>query len=128
MSRAAAMNEALKTARVAGRVKQAAALAEEDSFEAKIIPQNLTSAVVYDGLLNGADLEYVVGETSLKENIIVNEPAASYVYDFLLDTGGLSPNLTDAGNIRLRLFRLSVFDAGRQILQMVAQVVAVLAG
>ena len=102
MSRAAAMNEALETARVAGRVKQAAALADEDSFEAKIIPQNLTSAVVYDGLLNGADLEYVVGETSLKENIIVNEPAASYAYDFLLDTGGLSPNLTDAGNIELK--------------------------
>lgn len=102
MSRAAAMNEALETARVAGRVKQAAALADEDSFEAKIIPQNLTSAVVYDGLLNGADLEYVVGETSLKENIIVNEPAASYAYDFLLDTGGLSPNLTDAGDIELK--------------------------
>ena len=36
--------------------------------------------------------------------------------------------LTDAGYIGLCLFFLSVFDAGGQILQMVAQVMAVLAG
>lgn len=94
-------SKALNRAGVAAEVRDIAPLAEEGSFESVIMPENLSSAVVYDGLLDGADLEYVLGETSIKENIIVNEAAESYVYNFLLETGGLVPAVKENGNIEL---------------------------
>ena len=93
--------KALSRAGVAAEVRDIAPLAEAGSFESVIMPENLSSAVIYDGLLDGADLEYILGETSLKENIIVNEAAESYSYDFLLETGGLVPAVKENGSIEL---------------------------
>ena len=93
---------ALKAAKVAGRVKAIETLYAKDSFEAKVIPQNLSSALVYEDIIAGADLEYIVAETSLKENIIVKSAAAPNSYAFLLDAGGLKPVQTEAGSIELQ--------------------------
>lgn len=92
----------LKAAKVAGRVKTAEAFHAKDSFEAKVIPQNLSSALVYEDIIAGADLEYIVAETSLKENIIVKSAAAPNSYAFLLDAGGLKPVQTETGSIELQ--------------------------
>ena len=95
-------DQAIGLASVAGRVQTVEPVVDEDSFAARVLPDNLSASLVYDGILNGSDLEYVIGETSLKENIIVNEPADSYVYKFTLETGGLTPTLTQTGSIELK--------------------------
>lgn len=58
-------------ASITANVKQLESVAEKGSFQAKITPKNLSSSLTYSGILNGADLEYIVAESSLKENIIV---------------------------------------------------------
>ena len=89
-------------ASITANVKQLESVAEKDSFQAKITPKNLSSSLTYSGILNGADLEYIVAESSLKENIIVKAKAAEYVYEFTLDAGGLTPELTSSGSIELK--------------------------
>ena len=68
---AEAYDAAVRVAAVAGQPKEQAPVFEKGSFEEKIIPKSLSSAITYDSILNGSDLEYILGETSLKENIIV---------------------------------------------------------
>ena len=97
-----AKEAAKRTASIAGRVKAMDSVAEKGSFEEKIMPQHLTSSLVYDGILDGSDLEYIVGETSLKENIIVKAPADSYAYSFILDAGDLTPIEQENGSISLQ--------------------------
>ena len=99
---AKAYESVVAAASVAGQVKTLKSSVKESSFEEKILPKNLSSAVTYDGILNGADLEYIINETSLKENIIVREAASEYVYRLLLDSGSLTPHLTEMGSIELR--------------------------
>lgn len=89
-------------ASITANVKQLESVAEKGSFQAKITPKNLSSSLTYSGILNGADLEYIVAESSLKENIIVKAKAAEYVYEFTLDAGGLTPELTSSGSIELK--------------------------
>ena len=93
---------AVSIASVAGQIKELDSSIKEGSFEEKILPKNLSSAVSYDGILNGADLEYIVNETSLKENIVVREAADEYIYSFLLEVGKLTPYWTEMGSIELR--------------------------
>jgi len=62
---------------------------------------NHTSSVKYTNLFNGADLEYVLSGSKLKENIIVNEKASSYVYSFNLNLTGLYAVLNEDGSISL---------------------------
>jgi hypothetical protein len=62
---------------------------------------NHTSSVKYESLFNGADLEYILSGSKLKENIIVNEKASSYVYRFNLNLTGLYAILNEDGSISL---------------------------
>lgn len=101
-ARASATAEAMRIAEIAGEVRAIDKAYEKDSFEAKIMPDKLSSALVYEGIMDGSDLEYIIGETSLKENIIVNSAADEYIYSFILDAGGLTPELTENGSIELK--------------------------
>ena len=62
---------------------------------------NHTSSVKYVNLFGGADLEYILSGSKLKENIIVNETASSYVYSFTLNLTGLYAVLNEDGSISL---------------------------
>jgi len=62
---------------------------------------NLSSAVTYRDIFPGADLEYIVTPTKIKENIWVKEPQASYIYKFHLSLGGLIPVPQEDGSIYL---------------------------
>ena len=59
------------------------------------------SAVNYNDAFNGADLQYVITPSKVKENIIVTETQNSYVYQFELDLDGLIPVSQNNGSIRL---------------------------
>ncbi len=60
-----------------------------------------TSSVKYSGMFSGADLEYVLSGSKLKENIIINSPSTTYVYTFYLDLIGLYAVLNSDGSIYL---------------------------
>ena len=95
-------NRARQRAQRAGKIRHKKPAYDERSFEAKIIPQNLTSTVVYDNIFANTDLEYVVCESSLKENILITGPLPEYMYSFILETGGLEPKMLDDGGIELK--------------------------
>ena len=63
--------------------------------------KNKTSAVVYPDIFPGADLEYIVTATSIKENIILKEQQESYTYQFDLAMNGLIPVPQEDGSIFL---------------------------
>ncbi len=62
---------------------------------------NKVSAVNYDNLIDGADLQYVISSGKVKENIILNSAKTSYVYQFELDFDGLTPVQQPNGSIEL---------------------------
>lgn len=62
----------------------------------------LHSSIVYDNLLPGADIEYVLDGLGIKENIIVKTPAEKYVYEFAMRLVGLSAVMCSDGSIELR--------------------------
>lgn len=63
--------------------------------------EKLSSRVIYRDILDGVDLEYVAYSHNVKENIIVKERMDSYIYSFELKLNGLTPILTENGDIEL---------------------------
>lgn len=63
--------------------------------------ENKVSAVNYKNIFDGADLQYVITPSKVKENIIVNEKQDTYVYKFELALSGLVPVQQDNGSINL---------------------------
>lgn len=59
------------------------------------------SAVNYNGILDGANLQYVITPSRVKENIIVTKTQDSYVYQFELALDGLTPVAQENGSINL---------------------------
>ena len=59
------------------------------------------SAVNYNDAFNGADLQYVITPSKVKENIIVTETQNSYIYQFELELDGLIPVAQENGSIKL---------------------------
>lgn len=63
--------------------------------------ENKVSAVNYKNIFDGADLQYVITPSKVKENIIVNKKQDTYVYKFELALNGLVPVQQDNGSINL---------------------------
>jgi len=95
---------ALASQREASQKKQGAQTAAERVREynaEKMAVANLSSAVVYEGVFPGAVLEYIITPEGLKENFVVAEPRAEYVYRFNISMDGLVPMPQDDGSILL---------------------------
>jgi len=60
---------------------------------------DFSSKILYEEVLPGVDLEYIVDPGTVKENIIVNEKATAYQYSFALNLTGLYPVMQDDGSI-----------------------------
>ena len=56
---------------------------------------NISAGVLYENILPGTDLEYILRSNYLKENLIVKEPQESYCYTFTLDLSGLTAVMQD---------------------------------
>jgi hypothetical protein len=63
--------------------------------------EKLSSRIVYEGALPGADLEYIVTSNNIKENIIVKEGQDSYIYSFTLKLNNLTALLCADGSVSL---------------------------
>ncbi|MDR1629404.1 MAG: DNRLRE domain-containing protein [Oscillospiraceae bacterium] len=83
----------------ASREANAAEIAaeKEDAFAL----DKITSAATYKEIFDGADLEYVISSSKLKENIVIYEPQQEYIYQFDMDLGGLIPQTQEDGSIYL---------------------------
>ena len=63
---------------------------------------NNSGSIKYTSIRKNTDLEYVLVGNDVKENIIVNAPLESYVYNFRLDIPGLQATLEENGNVSLK--------------------------
>ena len=63
--------------------------------------ENLTAKVLYEDILDGVDLEYIVDSYDIKENIIVKEKSDNYTYTFTMQLNNLNAVLDDKGQILL---------------------------
>ena len=63
--------------------------------------EKLSSSVVYENILPGADLEYVIDSLHIKENIIVKEKNSSYSYSFSMKLNGMSAELDENGDVNI---------------------------
>ena len=61
--------------------------------------EKLMSKIVYEDVLDGVDIEYVVHSLHVKENIKVKERAESYSYSFSIKLNKLTAELLDGGVI-----------------------------
>ncbi|MCL2462701.1 MAG: DNRLRE domain-containing protein, partial [Defluviitaleaceae bacterium] len=86
-------------------VRKAPGQPEADTVEAanaeKMKLDSLSSAVIYRGIFPGADLEYIVTPSRIKEYITVREAQEEYEYLFDLSLGGLIPVPQEDGSICL---------------------------
>lgn len=60
---------------------------------------NFSSKILYEEILPGIDLEYIVDIGIIKENIIVKEKAPVYQFAFNINLTGLHPVMQDDGSI-----------------------------
>ena len=66
-----------------------------------LMPDNLTSSLVYEDVFPGVDLRYEASGYSIKEEIIIRQTQNSYRYDFLLTLDGLTARMNDDGSVDL---------------------------
>ena len=76
---------------------------DADPLEVRTTLDNIRSSVVYENILPGTDIEYVLYGKNVKENIIVKErnPESDYTYTFTLSLEGLVPDFGENGRIDL---------------------------
>lgn len=61
----------------------------------------LSSRIIYEDIIDGVDLEYIVISNNVKENIIVKEQKDAYSYSFTLKLHNLSASLSSAGDVEI---------------------------
>lgn len=98
----------MKTTGVSGATSRAAntAIAAEVTNPQKTLRTfeeaenaKFSSEILYEEVLPGVDLEYIVDPGTVKENIIVKERGDTYQYSFSLDLTGLYPVMLEDGSI-----------------------------
>lgn len=70
-------------------------------LERLTVVKKAVSSVIYEDILDGVDLEYVVNGNNLKENIIVKSKVDEYVYQFDMKLNKLAAEKLDDGTIVL---------------------------
>ncbi|MGM9642995.1 MAG: DNRLRE domain-containing protein, partial [Eubacteriales bacterium] len=61
----------------------------------------LSSRIIYENILDGVDLEYIVVSNNVKENIIVKEKKDTYSYSFTLKLNNLVAYLSPEGDVEI---------------------------
>ena len=82
---------------------QAASLDNTTELQKMMILDNLTSQIIYEDILTGVDLQYIVEFGSIKENLIVKQQQSAYNYTFTIKLNNLQAALNDNGGV-------SIFD------------------
>ena len=75
--------------------------ADDTELQKMMSLEKISSSILYRDILDGVDLEYVAYSQNVKENIIVKERSSSYSYSFEFNLNGLTPTLTENGDIHI---------------------------
>ena len=76
----------------------------EDALGKMTNLENLSSTILYENILDGVDIEYVVHSLNIKENIIVKERKDSYSYTFTIELNNLTATLSKDGNVYINTY------------------------
>ena len=71
----------------------------EDALGRAANLENISSTILYEDILDGVDIEYIVHSLNIKENIIVKEKKTNYSYTFTLELNNLTAALDENGNV-----------------------------
>ena len=61
--------------------------------------ENISSTIIYEDILVGVDIEYIVHSLNIKENIIVKDIKDNYSYTFTIELNNLTATLANDGNV-----------------------------
>ncbi len=61
--------------------------------------ENISSTIIYEDILDGVDIEYIVHSLNIKENIIVKDIKDNYSYTFTIELNNLTATLANDGNV-----------------------------
>ena len=67
----------------------------------ELIPENLSSTVLYEDIYPNVDIRYTAYSYNIKEEIIVKAPQSAYRYDFFLSVDGATAALNQDGSISI---------------------------
>ena len=73
----------------------------EDTLGKMTNLENISSTILYEDILDGVDIEYIIHSLNIKENIIVKEKKDNYSYTFTLNLNNLTANLTENGDVHI---------------------------
>ena len=63
--------------------------------------EKLSSSIIYEDILEGVDIQYIVRSLNVKENIIVKEKKESYSFSFEMKLNNLTAELLETGDIEI---------------------------
>ena len=66
--------------------------------------ENISSTILYEDILDGVDIEYIVHSLNIKENIIVKERKNSYSYTFTIELNNLTAILSEHGDVYINSY------------------------
>ena len=73
----------------------------EDALGKMTNLEYISSTILYEDILDGVDIEYIIHSLNIKENIIVKEKKDNYSYTFTLNLNNLTANLTENGDVHI---------------------------
>ena len=90
--------------RIYGKITNNESTLPEDATELQkmTVLDKISASVLYEDILDGVDLEYVINGSSVKENIIVKEKAEAYSYSFTLSLNNLYAELNSLGEVEIK--------------------------
>ena len=66
--------------------------------------ENISSTILYEDILDGVDIEYIVHSLNIKENIMVKERKNSYSYTFTIELNNLTAMLSEHGDVYINSY------------------------
>ena len=91
------LNGAIK--KTAGTVINNSSEGDGSELQKMLNLNKLSAKVIYENILDGVDLEYVIESYDIKENIIVKKKSDSYTYSFTMELNNLTARLDEKGQI-----------------------------
>ena len=66
--------------------------------------ENISSTILFEDILDGVDIEYIVHSLNIKENIIVKERKNSYSYTFTIELNNFTAILSEHGDVYINSY------------------------
>lgn len=85
--------------KIQGKVTNYSEYEDADEITKMSHLEKLNSKVIYENILDGVDLEYIVVSNTIKENIILSTKRDSYIFTFTMKLNNMTAELAENGGI-----------------------------